>query len=166
MSNYLNNCIKRLIELKAPLKGWECRDVVDLKDAEFTCELCGYRYIRYVHVMRHLEWPDKLRVGCVCDGTLSGDMLLAKKRDKDARLKSYRKATFLSKEWSENGSGLLTLNGRRKISAEKDSFRGKEFYKIRIGTDEYQWYKNRRLETLSDAKLLAFEIVEHERKTN
>jgi hypothetical protein len=166
VSDYSQKCIARLEELGAPLYGWVCVDVVDLGSAEFTCELCGYDPIRYVHIMVHSEWQGVFRVGCVCDGTMSGDMLAAKHRDRAARLKSSRKSAFLKKQWKEHSAGYMVLNTRIRIIAEKDSFSGREFYKVTVGGEQYQWWNNRRVESLAEAKLLAFEVLEHERETD
>ena len=45
---------------------------------------------------------------------------------------------------------------------EREVFRGRDFYKIQIDTDCYQWWKNRRIETLEDAKLVVFELIDWE----
>jgi hypothetical protein len=141
-------------------------DVEDFGSGDFTCELCGYDPIRYVHTMVHPNWQGAFRVGCVCDGTMSGDMLTAKQKDKAARLKSVRKSIFLKKQWVEHPAGHMLLNTRRRITAEKSSFRGREFYEVTVGDERYQWWNNRRVETLTDAKLLAFEVLEYERETD
>lgn len=166
MSEYSQKCIERLNKQGAPLFGWICTDVVDLKSAEFVCELCGYSSIRYIHIMEHPEWLGEFQVGCVCDGTMSGDILAAEHRDKVARSKSSRKSVFMKKQWKEHPAGYLYLNTRKKIIAQKDSFRGKKFYKITIDGEQYQWWNNRRVENLSDAKLLALEVLEYERETH
>lgn len=167
MSGYSQRCIARLEELGAPTNGWICEDVEDLGSAEFTCELCGYDPIRYIHTMVHPQWNGKFRVGCVCDGTMSGNMLAAEQRDKAARLKSSRKAAFLKKQWAEHPAGFMVLPKTRKtITAEKDSFRGREFYKVTVGGEPYQWWENKRIETLEAAKAVAFEVLEYERKTD
>lgn len=51
---------------------------------------------------------------------------------------------------------------RRSVVIEREVFRGRDFYKIQIDTDCYQWWKNRRIETLEDAKLVVFELIDWE----
>ena len=167
MSGYSQKCIARLESTGAPCSGWVCEDVITMEDATFTCELCDYDRIRYVHVMVHPQWNGEFRVGCVCDGTMSGNMLAAKERDDAAKRKESRKRAFLKKQWVEHPAGFMVLpKTRRTITAEIDSFRGREFYKVIVGGEPYQWWDNRRIETLESAKAVAFEVLEYERKTD
>jgi hypothetical protein len=59
-----------------PHKGWECIDFEDLDEPSETCEMCEFQTIRYVHVMRHPEYPSPLRCGCdaleQCPATTKG----------------------------------------------------------------------------------------------
>ena len=105
---YTERCSEKLKAMGAPLVGWYCEEVIDWGEATFTCELCGYKNVRFVHVMVHKDFSEKLRVGCICAGNLEGDIFAAKVRDKEARAKSRRKKNFLKKEWREE-SGMLTL---------------------------------------------------------
>ena len=41
-----------------PHKGWVCVYVEDLEEPEFVCEMCGQEEIRYVHYMKHEEFPN------------------------------------------------------------------------------------------------------------
>ena len=38
----------------------------------------------------------------------------------------------------------------------------RDFYKISIDSDRYQWWNNRRIETLEDAKRCVFELIDWE----
>lgn len=167
MSGYSQRCIVKLEALGAPRSGWICMDVETMEDATFTCELCDYDRIKYVHVMVHPLWNGEFRVGCVCDGTMSGNMLAAKERDDAAKRRESRRRAFMEKQWVEHPAGFMVLPKTRKtITAEIDSFRSKEFYKVIIGGEPYQWWENRRIETLEAAKAVAFEVLEYERKTD
>lgn len=53
-------------DYSVPRHGWECIDYEDLGDLNETCEWCGTTEIRYVHVMEHPNYPETVRVGCVC----------------------------------------------------------------------------------------------------
>ena len=141
---YLRKCHKRLRELGAPLENWNCREVVDGETADFICELCSCQKVRYIHVMEHPEYNGELNVGCICAGYMEGDLIAARERDDAARRKSSRRANF------------------RNVVIEREVFRGRDFYKIQIDTDCYQWWKNRRIETLEDAKLVVFELIDWE----
>jgi len=167
MSGYSQRCIARLDSIGAPRDGWFCEEVITMPDTDFTCELCDYDRIKYVHVMGHPQWPDKFHVGCVCDGTMSSDLLAAKERDDEAKRKEARRRAFLKKQWEETSSLVMELSKTRgRIKAVKDSFRGKEYYTVSIDGEPYQWWENHRIETLEAAKTLAFEVMEYERKTD
>lgn len=167
MGDYPQRCTAKLNELGAPLFGWICTDVVDLGEACFTCDLCGYDPIRYVHVMEHPNWSERFSVGCVCDGTMSGDMLAAQQRDDEAKRKSARKTNFMKKQWKERPDGVMFLpHTRGGITAETDTFLGRAYYKVTVNGEQYQWLNNRRVETLDEATRLAYEVLEYERKTD
>ena len=167
MNGYSQRCIARLESIGAPRDGWFCEEVITMPDADFICELCDYDRIKYVHVMVHPQWPDKFHVGCVCDGTMSSDLLAAKERDDEAKRREARRRSFMKKQWEEHPAGYMVLpKTRNNITAEKDSFYGKEFYKVSIDGEPYQWWENHRIETLEDAKAVAFEVLDYERKTD
>lgn len=167
MSGYSQKCLAKLESMGAPCKGWICEQVVTMDDATFSCELCGYDRIRYVHVMVHTDWDGKICVGCVCDGTMSGDMLAAQKRDEDAKRRDNRRKAFLKKQWELQGNNVMVLSKtRNRVITKKDSFRGREFYRVIVNGESYQWWDNRRIETSDMAKTVAFEVLEYERETN
>jgi hypothetical protein len=167
VSGYSQRCIVKLEALGAPRSEWICENVETMEDATFTCELCDYDRIKYVHVMVHPQWNGEFRVGCVCDGTMSGNMLAAQERDDAAKRRESRKRAFMKKQWVEHPARFMVLPKTRKtITAEIDSFCGREFYKVIIDGEPYQWWENRRIETLDAAKVVAFEVLEYERKTD
>ena len=62
---YQNRCTKQLKEWGAPLEGWYCESVVDVKGDEddwddgaglATCELCGCERVRFLHVMGNPDY--------------------------------------------------------------------------------------------------------------
>ena len=48
-------------------------DVEDLGKVDAGCEMCETQEIRYVHHMKHPEYPGSLGVGCVCAGKIEDD---------------------------------------------------------------------------------------------
>lgn len=167
MSGYSQRCIAKLESIGAPRCGWICEDVITMDSATCTCELCNYDRIRFVHVMVHPRWTEKFHVGCVCDGTMSGNMLAAQERDDAAKRREIRRSSFFKKQWGEQTLGFWVLaKTRNAITAGKGSFRGRDFYKVTVEGELYQWWENRRIETLEMAKTVAFEVLEYERKTD
>ena len=62
MKGHISKCIKRLKEWNAPLTGWRCEKVVDVREDEediplgmrsplSNCELCDCNKVRYEHWM-------------------------------------------------------------------------------------------------------------------
>ncbi len=90
-----------------PHKGWSCLDVIDLaengEDIEYEqCEMCGNEKIRYVHIMRHPEFPDELHVGCVCAEKMADDYINPRKYETALRNKATRRKNFNKVEWRFN----------------------------------------------------------------
>ena len=107
----------RWSEAGVPHKQWWCVDVHDLgRDRTETCEMCRSANVRFVHVMRHNDYPDMLRCGCVCAGNMAADLVGARSREKKLRLRAGRRSTFPNlKRWnrSEKGHAYISLpNGR------------------------------------------------------
>ncbi len=105
--SHRTDCLAVLKELDAPGPGeWECIHVFDYGDASFTCELCGYEKVRYIHVMKHEKWDGEINTGCVCAGFLQGDQ--EKARAEENREK--RKLSYMSKKLKQ----FSTTEWRRK----------------------------------------------------
>ncbi|MGB7581394.1 MAG: hypothetical protein WBL85_02960 [Sedimentisphaerales bacterium] len=64
-----------------PRKGWHRVDEWDLREDGSspdetnyaTCEACNHYPVRYVHVLQHDKYPDKIKVGRDCAGNLTED---------------------------------------------------------------------------------------------
>lgn len=87
-----------------PLVGWKCVGVKDLGEGIFVgeipylqCEMCGHEKIRYVHLMKHPDVKEVLRVGRQCAVKLTGDADKAKRREQDAVSFTRRLHTFMKK---------------------------------------------------------------------
>jgi hypothetical protein len=49
-----------------PSRGWTCEGLNDVGHKLTNCEMCESAQVRYVHVMSHRGWPEKLRVWGDC----------------------------------------------------------------------------------------------------
>jgi hypothetical protein len=58
----------------------------DLSAPDEICEMCEFAEIRYVHIMQHPDYPETLRVGCVCAENMGDEY--ARDREKDFRKES------------------------------------------------------------------------------
>jgi hypothetical protein len=49
-----------------PHKGWSCIEVFDAGDINQICGMCESQPIRFIHVVEHPDYVDRLDTGCIC----------------------------------------------------------------------------------------------------
>jgi hypothetical protein len=108
-----------------PHRGWECVDVIDLNPDDDpseevsyeTCQACGQYPIRFVHVLRHWEWPGEIEVGCVCSERLTCDYVSPKRREQELKRRASIRRRWLTKRWrtSAKGNPWLKVKGHRLV---------------------------------------------------
>jgi len=166
---YINRCLRVLKKWNAPLEGWHCQYVHDVKEdgwiggndnGLFTCELCGCCRVRFVHVMEHEDWFEPLYVGCICAGVMEGDILAAQERERQARNRAKRKRSFIERKWSMTYKGDYTRqhNGKR-LTITKPPFMGSQFGVVCNGTP-YMSYKGKPITNFLSAACAAFDIAD------
>lgn len=157
-------CIKRLKEWSAPLSGWECADMYDVADddysALFTCELCDCPKVRFVHVMRHLHYFEDVHVGCNCAGIMEGDILDAKERDRLMKNRSKRKRNYLKLEWQLKENGNRTMRYKNRWITIMQSKYGNGGYGVICGNKSVWRYKGCAISNFLTAVHAAFDIVD------
>ena len=96
-----------------PHKGWHCIDIEDLGEPAQICEMCETQEIRYIHYMEHEQFPNILKVGCVCAGHLEENLSEAKKRDDFMKSRSGKRKRWLSRNWkiSKKGNEYVKADG-------------------------------------------------------
>lgn len=73
------------------------------------CEMCGNEKIRFVHIMKHPQYPKTLHVGCVCAEKMSGDYVNPRRNEESLRKRAMRKSNFDKREWSYNPTKKPTV---------------------------------------------------------
>lgn len=142
-----------------PHKGWVCIDILDLKEEfdsaqEFEyaqCEMCDKEKLRFVHVMKHPEYPDILNVGCVCAEKMAEDYINPRKMENELRKKASRRSNFKRVEWNFN---------RIKNTYSK-KYRG-EYITIKKATNG-NWavfFAGQRVWKYNGKNILSFEVAE------
>lgn len=128
---------------EVPQKGWRLIYVDDLEDAEFKCQMCGKKEIRYVHVVVHSSWP-KMKVGRVCCENMTQDYVTPRKKEKQRRNLSARIARMASSaRWKTTKNGNKWIKTKRgdivciifsgkKIKLAINGKIGKLFYDTKI----------------------------------
>ena len=56
--------------------------------------MCGRERIRFVHIMRHPDYPDELRVGCVCAEKMSDDYVNPRRAEDTLKKRAVRRKNF------------------------------------------------------------------------
>ena len=93
-----------------PHKGWSCVGVEDIAESSYDgepieyeqCEMCGQEKIRFVHIMRHPEYPHELRVGCICAEKMSDDYVNPRRAEDSLKRRALRRKNFDKAKWNYN----------------------------------------------------------------
>ena len=150
-----------------PHKGWIFVDCIDVKEdtedndeVEYeTCEMCHNERIRYVHILRHPDYPEMIRVGCVCAEKLTNNYVAPRNIENALRNRASRRKYFLKQNWYTNAKGNLVLKYKGEyITAVQKYGHYSCVYQGRW-TNEYH---GRRITDLETLKLAAFEAFDNE----
>lgn len=102
-----------------PQKGWNLEDVLDVRFDEDRaygeyddCQFCGHEQIRFVHILSHRDYSDRIRVGCVCAEQLTEDYVTPKRREYELRGRAARRERWLTRKWKLSRKGHEYLNTR------------------------------------------------------
>jgi len=150
----------------APISGWDCIYTYDALDEGwipgnnaglFTCELCGCKKVRYVHVMHNNDFYENLYVGCICAGVMEGDVLQACEREQLIRNRARRKQSYLKRQWRVNSRGNQTLR-----------YKGKDIVVFKLGaglgvmygSEKALRYRGKSIENFLTAVHAAFDLVD------
>ena len=168
--DYIARCHKTLKAWGAPLENWICIGIRDLKDEGllsykedgegemFTCELCGCERVRFIHDMQHDEYFEDVSVGCICAGTMEGDILAAQERERILENRSKRKQNYLKKEWQVKPNGNRTLRYKKGwITIIPSKYGG--FGIVYHGKSVWK-HKNRKINDFLTAVHVAFDLVD------
>ena len=159
---YLARCLRRLKEWGAPLDGWYCTGIIDVREDDYdaplsACELCGCVHVRYEHVMENDLYFEPVTVGCICAGIMEDDILAAEERERQMRNRSRRKRSFLKHEWRQTRWNCWYRTYRKQdlTIAESD---GK--YTVHAGGKTVRTYKGKPITNFYSALYAAFELAD------
>lgn len=162
---YTARCHKRLKEWNAPFSGWYCTGVEDYADEYadtglFTCELCGCRRVRFVHVMRNDEYFEDISVGCICAGVMEGSILAAKERERRMKNRAARRRNFPCRRWEETAGGGCFLRYRGIPVRIVRSRHSAGCYGAECAGRTVWMYKGRRIRDFPSAAYAAFDLAD------
>lgn len=159
---YLSKCLRRLKEWNAPLHGWACKKITDVREDDqeaplSVCELCDCGKVRYEHVMEHEHYFEPVIVGCVCAGIMEGDILKAKERERLMRNRSKRRRNFVKRPWTQRASGAYfrEYKGRTITITEQNGF-----FRVHTVFGMAATYKGKEIRDFLSASYAAFDIVD------
>jgi hypothetical protein len=159
---YLAKCLRRLKEWGAPLHGWHCADVVDVREDDpeaslSECELCGCGNVRYEHIMEHEEYFEPVTVGCICAGIMEGDILKAKERERLMRNRAKRRRNFVRKAWKQTSRNTRYRQYKGQLITIVENYGS---YAVHAGTKTTLTYKGRVIRDFLSASYAAFDLAD------
>jgi hypothetical protein len=139
-----------------PHKGWTCVDFEDLEDLSGICGMCESQEIRYVHYMQHARFDGLIGAGCECAARMSEDYEGAQSRERFAKNRAKRRATWLTRNWktSIKGNSYLKADGFVIVIFQKGS---QWSAVIEDKVSEKKRFSQRSFNTEDEAKLAAFD---------
>ena len=141
-----------------PHKGWHCIDIEDQESLDQVCEMCESQNIRYIHYMKHEDYPNVLAVGCICAGHMEENLLRARNRDSSMRNRTNKRKRFLSKNWkiSQKGNEYIKTEGYIVTIFPE---RGKWKASIKAELGSFSQFSRRIYSDKDMAKLAAFDFI-------
>ena len=121
--------------------------------------MCGNEKIRYVHVMRHSEWPEVLHVGCVCAEKMTDDYVNPRERETILRNKASRRTNFNKVVWRYNQE-KRTYTKKYKgenITIVESRYGG---YGVLFADNKIWNYQSRKIRDFEFAEKVAFEVFD------
>lgn len=139
-----------------PRRGWLHHGCDDRGTPDNRCQYCGKNHVRYMHILSHADWPDKIETGCVCAGKL-GLEEEAISGERKARSKALRLEHFLKNGWLPEKPGMYRPGYIKRYKRNRVLVRPRGWgYVFQINYDEF----SDTVESLHLAKVGAFEELE------
>lgn len=159
---YYARCINELKKWGAPLDGWRCIGVEDVREDDpeadlFECELCGCSNVRFVHVMDHDLYFEEVRVGCICAGVMEGDILKAQERERLMRNRARRRKNFIKREWKQTRPNLWERSYR---GIELNIMKTENGYIVFTPSKTKRSYKGKPIRDFYSAIYAAFDLAD------
>lgn len=159
---YLAKCLRRLKKWGAPLHGWYCADVVDVREDDpeaplSECELCGCGNVRYEHIMEHEEYFEPVTVGCICAEIMEGDILKAKERERLMRNRAKRRRNFVRKAWKQTSRNTRYRQYKGQLITIVENYGS---YAVHVGTKTTLTYKGKVIRDFLSASYAAFDLAD------
>jgi hypothetical protein len=144
--------------LGVPHKGWTCVDIEDLGEPSAICEMCEKQSIRYVHYLKHPDYKDTLRVGCICAGHMEDNLLSARKRDDFMKSRNNKRKGWISSNWKTSSKGNEYIKSEKYIIVMKCR---DTYWSALIQSEDktFEIWSKRKYKTINEAKLAAFDYL-------
>jgi hypothetical protein len=108
--------------------------------------------------MRHPEYNDILKVGCVCAGNMEGNLARAKARDGLMKSRMNKRKKWLTRAWKISRKGNPYIESDNYIIVMKEQ--GNLWSAlIKNGDETFKKWSQRKYESIESAKLAAFDYL-------
>jgi hypothetical protein len=141
-----------------PCRGWLCERVYYVQennpDSYEVCHLCGNDHVKFVFVLSHPEYPEKIKVDSACVEKLMDNYVDPIIREKELLNRHRRRLNWLDMPWrlSKQGNDYMNISGYNITIFEDNHKKGKWGYHIAGGA-------NRKLFDSKDlAKIAVFDM--------
>jgi hypothetical protein len=117
-----------------PHRGWTCAGVEDLEEPSQVCAMCESATVRYVHYMKHPDYPETLGVGCICAEHMENDYVNPRLREHRLRSRTRRGRTWAQRQCriSARGNFYLRTEGFILTVFRLSDRKGQEFWRVRV----------------------------------
>jgi hypothetical protein len=144
-------------EQGVPHKGWSCNGI-DYDSNGRICQMCEVAFIKWIHILEHQDYPDELKVGCICAGHMTEDLVGARNREIEYKKRQAKKDRLLNKKWktSYKGNMYLNTNGWNIVVFEKNGL-----WSGCIKNGDKTYFLKYKFADSNTAKLRVVEMLEH-----
>jgi hypothetical protein len=122
--------------------------------------MCEVQEIRYVHTLEHPDYPQVLRVGCICAMNMEGDYVGPRQREDRLKRRAMRKVSWPTRYgWrkSKNGNPWIKVGGWRVGVFRRGAGWG---FWCRWGEGAPVWSRRNDYTSEREAKLALFDQLE------
>lgn len=143
-----------------PKSEWELIgiEIVKIGEDSEICQMCCYKKIRNVYIMKHKRMNDTLRVGCECARKISRSPEYIDKTEKTLKELMKQEKKFSKKTWT------LNLNGSYYLKFDNYFlliYSNNNKYKIKVtnNTIKQDFWGVKEYDSFDDAKTNAYEAL-------
>jgi hypothetical protein len=110
--------------------------------------------------MEHLQYFERISVGCICAGIMEGDILAAKERERLVRNRSKRRKNYLKRLWDHTPYGVSFLRYRGENLKIYESHIHPGQFTASLGNTTTSHHKGKPITNFLTAVHAAFDLID------